>query len=207
MIINLFDSNSIYNCKELIDKKIFLNQLIKLKFNIINSIKLKFNENQTQFNILNIYPHNDLGIIMSGYLSSGFLEINKHIYWITKSNIINCKINSIHINGIAVNKSESSNMLTICVTPTKNINKKKFKNGILSNKIPNNKLKLKFIFLNFSETKLLNNSFGYCANKSVKLSNILKINDLYTCDIDNYYNDDKIIIIDTDQVKGVCLII
>ena len=49
----------------------------------------------------------------------------------TKSNIINCKINSIHINGIAVNKSESSNMLTICVTPTKNINKKKFKNGIL----------------------------------------------------------------------------
>lgn len=221
LTINSFDSTSIYNCKKMIDKKIFFDQLIKLKNNMIN----EFNEQKrTKFNILNIYPHNDLGTIMSGYLTSGFLEINKPIYWITKSNVIDCKIKSIHINCEPVNKCETSHMLTVCISPTKSTNVKKLKNGILSNKILTNKSKISFQFLNFSEARLLNNltnsskeelikskssAFvltGYCANRLVNLTNITEKDGEYMCVVDNYYNDDKIIIIDTDTIKGICLI-
>lgn len=218
LIINPFDSTSIYNCKKLIDKKIFFDQLIKIKNNSVSEQK------RTKFNILNTYPHNDLDIIMSGYVVSGFLEINKLIYWITKTNVIDCKIKSIHINGEPVNKCETSQMLSVCICPTKSTNLKKLKNGILSNKILNNKSKISFHFLNFSETNLLNNltnpskedlikskssAFvltGYCANRLVNLTNITEKDGEYVCLVDNYYNDDKIIIIDMDSIKGICLL-
>jgi hypothetical protein len=187
----------------MIDKKIFFDQLIKLKNNMINELN---EQKRIKFNILNIYPHNDLGTIMSGYLTSGFLEINKPIYWITKSNVIDCKIKSIHINCEPVNKCETSHMLTVCVSPTKSTNVKKLKNGILSNKILTNKSKISFQFLNFSGARLLNNLAGYCANRLVNLTNITEKEGEYICVVDNYYNDDKIIIIDTDTIKGICLI-
>jgi len=201
LIINLFDSTSIYNCKKLIDKKIFFDHLIKIKNNS------EYEQKRTKFNILNTYPHNDLGTIMSGYLVSGFLEINKSIYWITKNNVINYKIKSIHINGEPVNKCNTSQLLTVCVCPTKDTNFKKLKNGILSNKILNNKSKISFHFFNFSGSKLLNNLVGYYANRLVNLTNITEKEGVYICSIDNYYNNDKIIIIDTELIKGVCLII
>lgn len=202
LIINSFDTTSIFNCKKLIDKKIFFDQLIKIKNNSINDSK------RTKFNILNIYPHNDLGTIMSGYLFSGFLEINKPIYWITKNNVIDCKIKSIHINCEPVNKCETSQMLTVCVCPTKSTNIKKLKNGILSNKILTNKSKISFQFINFSGTKPRGTFVltGYCANRLVNLTNITEKDGEYICEINNYYNDDKIIIIDTDTIKGICLI-
>ena len=215
LIINLFDVASIYNCKKLIDKKLFFDTLLRIKTGFNNEQK------NTRFNILNIYPHNDIGIIMSGYLVSGFLEINKPIYWITKNNVIECKIKSIHINCEPVNKCDTSQMLTVCIKPSKSndIIKKlkngpngpngilsKLKNGILSNKSINIKSKISFHFLNFSGTKLLNNLSGYCANRLINLTNIVENNGLYSGIIDNYYNDDKIIIIDNDNVKGLCLI-
>lgn len=203
LILNIYDPASIYNCKKLIDKKLFFDQLIKIQKPTV------WEQKPTKFNILNIYPHTDLGIIMSGFLVSGCLEINKPIYWITKDHTVDCKIKSIHINCEPVNKCASSHMLTICIKPNQTINStlnKKYKNGILSNKQSNNKSKITFEYNNFSETKLLNNLTGYLANRSVLLNNITEIKtDLYTCLIDNYYNE-PVIIIDTDNIKGIGII-
>jgi GTPase len=203
--VNVFDSTSIYNCKKLIDKKIFFDLLIGIKQSH------DYDNKTTKFNILNIYPHSDLGIIMSGYLVSGCLEINKPIYWITKSNILDCKIKSIHINCEPVNKCDTSNMLTVCVKPNKNsphtpiVNK--LKSGVLSNKVLSQKTQISFHFLNFSGEKVLNNMTGYLANRLVNLTNIKQIDgNEYLAQIDNYYNDGKTIIIDMDNIKGIILI-
>jgi GTPase len=201
IIVNVFDSSSIYNCKKLIDKKIFFEELLGLK----STNKTK--QGPTVFNILNIYPHTDLGIIMSGYLVSGLLEINKPIYWTTNLDTLECKINSIHINNEPINKCETNQMLTVCIKPLNNYNTmKKHKNGFLSDKFLNKNHKINFQFLNFSNTKLLNNLTGYCENRLVKLTNIIEENNEFTATVDNYYNDSDIIIIDYENIKGICLI-
>ena len=201
IIVNIFDSSGLYNCKKLIDKKIFFEELLKLKSVIKNK------KESTIFNILNIYPHNDLGIIMSGYLVSGFLEINKPIYWLTHLNTLECKVNSIHINNEPINKCETNQMLTVCIKPLHVYDTiKKQKNGILSDKILNKNPKISFQFLNFSNTKLQNSLIGYCENRTVKLTNIIEESNDFTATIDNYYNDSEIIIIDNENIKGICLI-
>ena len=83
IIVNIFNDNSVYNCKKLINKDLVFSSLCS----IINK-NITYDKSNVKFNILNIYPHNDLGIVVSGFLVSGKLEINKPIYWKTKSNYI-----------------------------------------------------------------------------------------------------------------------
>ena len=207
-MVNLYCSNFnilvyishiyIYNCKKIINRNLFFEELIKINH------KTDTVENITKFNILSSYPHSDLGTIVSGYLVSGSLEINKQINWIIKNKIYNCKIISIHINCEPVNKCNEPQILTVCLNMDKNY---KLKNGILSNSILLNKNQINFQFFNFTESKLPNNVSGFLANRIVNLTNIFEIKmGEYVATIDNYYDDNNIIIIDTDIVKGFILI-
>ncbi len=198
IIINIFEPLSNYNCARLINKKYL--------FDCING-KLVKNESTNnpdiKLNIINVYPHNDLGIVISGFLVSGKVEINKSVYWIDKSNIIKCKIKSIHINSEPIKECINNNVLTLCIKPNK-IQKKKIKNGILYLRKPIVKNKIIFQFFNFNNNLLLKKSFGYCENKLVYLTNIKKINgNNYSADINNYYNGDGPIIIDNNFNCGI----
>ncbi len=211
LIINIFDTNSNYNCKKIINKKYLfdsINQIIKLE----KTNQIKQNNSDIKLNIINVYPHTDLGIVVSGFLSNGKVEINKSIYWVNKTDVIKCKIKSIHINSEPIKECNSNNILTLCLKPNKTP-KKKIKNGILYSKKPILKNKIIFHFLNFNNKNLLKKCFGYCQNKLVYLTNIKKINDnldnlnntIYSADISNYYDGDGPIIIDNNFNRGIII--
>jgi len=198
LIINTFDITSICYCKRLIDKKIFFDILLKIKKgNELNK------DNLVKFIVLNIYPHNDLGLIVSGYLSSGKLEINKKLNWYINNNKIKCKINTIHINSEPVKKINNQQMLSLCLTTNKNI-KKKY--GLLTNKkiIQINKIFFKILY-KITNKQLTGNLIGYCENKVVNISNIIEYsNNIYEATIQNYNSiNNKIIIIDNEKTQCI----
>ncbi len=210
--INIFDSISEYNCKKLINK----NKL----FDEINNNLLTNNKSinsPTIFNILSVYPHTDLGIIVSGFLISGKLEINKSIGWYSGQNITysnKFKIKSIHISSEPIKEISSKSMLTLCLKPLNNKNKIKNKNklkyGFLSNKPINMLTKIKFnywVTTNDLKNELPNNIFGYCENKLVYLVNIKKNSDHYEAFVTNYYEGNGPIIIDNEHYHGIIKII
>jgi GTPase len=198
LIVNTFDVTNICYCKRLIDKKIFFDILLTMK----KEIKLE-KENIVKFIILNTYPHNDLGLIVSGYLSSGKLEINKKLNWYTDKIKIKCKINTIHINSEPVKKINTEQMLSVCLTTNKNI-KKKY--GLLTNKkiIHINKIFFKILYKTTNK-QLTGNLIGYCENKVVNISNIIEYsNNIYEATIQNYNSiNNKIIIIDNDKINCI----
>lgn len=203
LIINVFDTSSIYNCKKIINKINFFNQLIKnhkkTYDNIIND--------DIQLNILNTYPHCDLGIVVSGYLSSGSLKVNTNINWIFRNKIIDCKIKSIYIDCEPIDKCNKSNILTVCVKPTNEIIiNKKNKNGLLTNKKIINNINIIFKFHFYFGNNLPTNLLGHSINKLVKLTNIKKCsNDIdYIATVDTHNVIDDIIIINNDYIKGIC---
>lgn len=204
--INIFDETEDYYCKKLINQKIFFEKLI----NLYNEKTVK-SDKLTRFNIFNLYPHTDLGIIMSGYLVSGNLEINKNINWINKNTIINCRIKSIHINSEPIKKATSGNILTVCIKPNKTINPsliKKLKHGILTNQKIVSKSNINFQVLKYyQKNEIINNLPAYSENKLVYLTNIKKLNENnWEALVDNYYNE-QIIIVDTDNLKAIIKII
>jgi hypothetical protein len=92
--INPFDSNSIYYCKKLIDRNILFDNInahcasarrasarrASARNTITNPLET-CQETCIKFNIMNVYPHNDIGLILSGFLVSGKLKINQEILW------------------------------------------------------------------------------------------------------------------------------
>ena len=200
IIINIFDSYNPYYCKQLINKKLLFDNLCEKSY---EKSYEKFNEKSIKLNIINVFPHNDLGIVVSGYLVSGKVEINKSIYWLDKLDLIKCKIKSIHINSEPIKECKCYNILTLCLKPVKNL-KKKLKYGILYSKKPIIKKKIIFQFLNFNNKTLLKKCIGYCENKLVYLNNIKQTCDLnYEADINNYYEGDGPIIIDNNINCGI----
>ena len=175
IIINIFDTDSIYNCKKLIDMK----QLFTYIDNVITLDRTYFGKDATniQFNVMNIYPHNDMGIVVSGFLVSGRLEINKQYNWLfnnmENSNII---LKSIHINSEPVSKVNGPMILTVCLQIDKPI-KKGHKYGIITefySSMINNKNK----FISFNNMNLSNNSIGYIENKQIYLQELTQYNNL-----------------------------
>ena len=78
--VNLFDKNSEINLVNPISQKNMLS-MIKDK---INSSKKKVKEKNPiliNFYLLQSYPHIDMGWILSGFLSSGKLEIGQNLLW------------------------------------------------------------------------------------------------------------------------------
>jgi GTPase len=125
--INPFDSNSIYYCKQHIDKDKFFDLL---ENNLPDNFNDMNNMSKLQFNIMNVYPHIDMGLVVSGFLCSGKLYVNQSIYWTYKNNSIQCIVKSIHINGEPYNSINECQILTLCLEPLEII-KKKWKYGQL----------------------------------------------------------------------------
>lgn len=203
ILINTFDEQSEYNCTKLINKTKLFSEIQKNIKNKQYSI-----DNKTIFNVLNVYPHIDLGIIVSGFLLSGKIELNKTINWYDKNESLKCKIKSIHISSEPIKETSEQSMLTICLKPSKTKNKLKY--GILSNKPVKQLYKINFKYIeltnNIKNKDLPSNIFGYCENKLVYLNNIIKKENDYEALINNYYEGDGPIIIDNKFYQGIIIL-
>ena len=197
------DEQSEYNCTKLINKTKLFSEIQKNIKNKQCSI-----DNKTIFNVLNVYPHIDLGIIVSGFLLSGKIELNKTINWYDKNESLKCKIKSIHISSEPIKETSEQSMLTICLKPSKTKNKLKY--GILSNKPVKQLYKINFKYIgltnNIKNKDLPSNIFGYCENKLVYLNNIIKKENDYEALINNYYEGDGPIIIDNKFYQGIIIL-
>jgi GTPase len=200
--INIFSKEK-YNCKKLIDSSLLFNKIIN-KYRRDEII----NEQIIKFNIINTYINTDIGIILSGYLVSGKIEINKNVNLEIKNDKIICIIKSIFINYESIDSYNKPGILTICIKPLNDILIKP-KYGLLTNSIEEKVESIKFKYIDMNNNILMNNNYnGYINNKIVNIINIIKIDEnLYIGNINNYYNDNNIIIIDTDMNKGIIKII
>lgn len=192
ILINSFDPNSIYNCNRLINKDLLFSKIDALVNNHIDSPS-----KQVLFNIMNIYPQIDnmSGVIMSGYLKHGKLEINKNIYWFKNNKYLKCKIKSIYINGDSVKEIIGPHLITICLYHRKQLN---FRNGILTSKKNKPINNISFKYISYDDNELPKIVDGYCENKIVNINNNI-INNYYLHD----YNNKSIIIIDNKYNKGL----
>ncbi len=206
--INIFNSNSEYNTRKQINKTNLFEKIYKIH-------KLKsYNKSQTKINILNMYPHNDLGIVVSGFLESGKIKIGQQLTWTYREEISTCKVNSIHINSEPTNEIYTNQMLTLClgvsqINQQNNQIKKNWKHGILSSKELNeSKKEIKFTFEKFSNsTNLPNSVYGFCSNRIVHIYSIKFSNGQFCGTIRNYIQGDNLVLIDFDSVKGIIKII
>lgn len=109
------------------------NKNVILKYlhnNLINKNDESSNKN-TNFIILQTYPHQDLGWILSGFLESGKINIGDELIWYG-SKKMNVSIQSIHVNNIPVTSIDKKQIVTLCLDKLKDI-KEKPKYGFLSN--------------------------------------------------------------------------
>jgi GTPase len=200
--IDIFNLNSEYNSRKQINKaNLFskINQIYKPNY---------YTKSQAKINVLNVYPHNDLGIVVSGFLESGKIKIGQQLTWTYRDETSICKVNSIHINSEPTNEICTNQMLTLCLK-TNNKIKKSWKHGILSSIELNETWKeIKFTFQKFSNSiKLPNSLYGFCSNRIVHIFNIRFINGQFTGIIRNYIQGDNLIIVDFDSIKGIVKII
>ena len=128
--INLYETNKIsfpnYNTKMLIDKNDFFNNLINLC--AIRILKESINKN-LEFVVLQSFINNDIGVILTGILKSGELNIDKK-YYLHLSTINEIKIKSIHLDGKPFNRINGPRTISICIEKIENI---KDYIGIISN--------------------------------------------------------------------------
>jgi hypothetical protein len=198
--IDTFHPDSDFNCKKLIDKNLLfdkINQMYKPKPYDNSSIKI---------NILNVYPHTDLGTVVSGFLVSGNLKVAQQLTWTYRDETTSCIVKSIHINSEPVNEICTNQMLTICLK-TSNPIKKSWRHGTLST--DNNlgiKTQVQFIFKKKSG-ELPGSIYGFCSNRIVHILNIIKSGDKYTGTIENNIPHDSLIIIDFCNIQGIISII
>ena len=173
--VDPFDSNSIYYCKKLIDINKLLNN-IRASARRANAPILYSTTctgtTCTKFNIMNVYPHNDMGLIVSGFLDSGNIKINQEILWKhpQSNNYVNCIVVSLHVNGEAYDNIDTPMILTICIKPKENI-KKKWKYGQLVDRIESNKTVEKN-YIMIKQTDNIHNMIGYYENQKDYIKNI-----------------------------------
>jgi len=126
--INLYESIKIdfpnYNTKNIIDKDNFFNNIINLCNNILRS------NTNLEFIVLQSFINNDIGVILTGILKTGELNIDK-TYYLHLLNIHKIKIKSIHLDGKPFNRISGPRTISICIEKIDYI-----KNyvGIISNK-------------------------------------------------------------------------
>ncbi len=200
--IDIFNGNSEYNTRKQINKTNLFEKIYKIH-------KPKpYNKTKTKINILNMYPHNDLGIVVSGFLESGKIKVGQQLIWTYREETSTCKVNSIHINSEPTNETCANQMLTLCLK-TNNKIKKNWKHGILSSIELNESWKeIKFTFEKFSNSANLSSSvYGFCSNRIVHIFNIRFTNGQFCGTIRNYIQGDNLVLIDFDSVKGIIKII
>jgi len=165
---NLFDINSDIN---LINPKP-QNYILDLINETINQYKkkesLSFNSSLINFYLLQCYPHIDMGWILSGFLSSGKIEIGQELLWYDYDKVT-VKINSIYQNNSPVKIIQGPATITITLNHINNMsNKPRF--GFLSNI---NYLEVKYfkiLWMYFNESRILEETE---INISIKNQNIL----------------------------------
>jgi GTPase len=173
--VDPFDSNSIYYCKKLIDINKLLNNIRINAHNASAPILYSMTctgTTCTKFNIMNVYPHNDMGLIVSGFLDSGNIKINQEILWKhpQSNNYVNCIVVSLHVNGEAYDNIDTPMILTICIKPKENI-KKKWKYGQLVDRIESNRTVEKN-YIMIKQTDNIHNMIGYYENQKDYIKNI-----------------------------------
>ena len=145
-----------------------------LKF-IDNSLKFQnkktINLEETEFIILETFPHIDLGWILTGFLSKGRLNVGKKLLWYCKESK-EVTVKSIHKNNNPVNKISNQQIVTICLDKLINL-KSKPKYGFLSNKkiISNKILVIEWIYLKNNDYDKIN---GFIDNNFINLRKIGK---------------------------------
>jgi GTPase SAR1 family protein len=145
-----------------------------LKF-IDNSLKFQskktMNLKETEFIILETFPHIDLGWILTGFLSKGRLNVGKKLLWYCKESK-EVTVKSIHKNNNPVNKISTQQIVTICLDKLINL-KSKPKYGFLSNKkiLSNKILVIEWIYLKNNDYDKIN---GFIDNNFINLRKIGK---------------------------------
>lgn len=200
--IDIFNSNSELNSRKQINKTNFFEKICKLVKPTL------FNKSHVKINVLNVYPHNDLGIVVSGFLESGKIKVGQQLTWTYRDETSTCKVNSIHINSEPTNEICANQMLTLCLGTNHEI-KKSWKHGILSSKELNEtKKEIKFTFHKFFNSANLPGSiYGFCSNRIVHIYNIKISNSQFSGTIRNYIQKDNIVIVDFESTKGIIKII
>lgn len=111
-------------------------------YNYLNSKYKKTKVNKkTIFYVNKVFPSVDLGYILSGFLRSGLLELNKKYYINYNNQIHPIHLKSIHILGNSIQKIEGPTSVSVCIN--ENIFKESKPKGniitnIFENLIPNN---------------------------------------------------------------------
>jgi GTPase len=149
----------------------------------------KLYSNDVNFIVLQTFPHDDLGWILSGYLKSGKINIGDKLIWYGKEKRL-VSIQSIHINNIPVNNVKNNNIITICLDKLKHV-KIKPKYGFLSNLHinTNRTIVIKWIYLKYMLNDIID---GYIKNNKIRLKKIGKKSDniiiYYVVKFDNLFN-------------------
>ncbi len=196
--IDIFNSSSELNSRKQINKTNFFEKICKL-------VKpTHFSKSHVKINVLNVYPHNDLGIVVSGFLESGKIKVGQQLTWTYRDETSTCKVNSIHINSEPTNEINTNQMLTLCLGTNHEI-KKSWKHGILSSKELNEtKKEIKFTFYKFFNSANLPSSiYGFCSNRIVHIYNIKFSNGQFSGTIRNYIKEDNLVIVDFESTKGI----
>lgn len=176
IIIDPFDDNSIYYCRKLIDRNKLLDD-IRVGARNVNTFGTRCQDTCTgttctKFNIMNVYPHNDMGLILSGFLVSGEIKVNQEILWKhpQSNSYVNCSVISLHVNGEAYDNIDIPMILTICIKPKEDI-KKKWKYGQLVDRIESNKTVEKN-YIMIKQIDNIHNMIGYYENQKDYIKNI-----------------------------------
>ena len=149
--LNLFDEKKEINLVNPIPKNSMLKSFIE---NFRESFELRYPESFINFYLIQVYPHVDLGWILSGFLSHGKLEVDQDLFWYDYDKI-EVKINSIHINNSPVQQINGPATVTITLKKLNKITNKP-RIGFLSNinYFEINKVKLIWIYFNNLTVKL-----------------------------------------------------
>ena len=160
--INLYEANKIYfpnyNTKTIIDKDDFFKNIFKLC--LTKKIKKR---NNTEFIILQSFFNNHLGVVLTGILKSGELNINNTFY-LHLNDIYKIKINSIHLDGKPLNKINGPRTVSICIDALKETDSLDYI-GVISNTKLN---KIDNFKIEFNNVK---NSILYKDNKIMNYMN------------------------------------
>ena len=157
---NLFDKNSDIN---LIEPKPHNYIMDKINDTIDNHRR---NSNPIRnalvnFYLLQSYPHTDMGWILSGFLSSGKLEIGQELLWYDYDKVP-VKINSIYQNNAPVKTIKGPATITITLDNSNSMNNKP-RFGFLSN-------------INYVEVKFVKVIWIYFNNSRILSENEININ-------------------------------
>ena len=173
--INLFEEKSFINLINPIEQ----NEMMEYFIKDIKKEEIIKKENESNFYLLQSFPHIDMGWILSGFLNGKSLKVGMELYWYDY-NMIPVKIKSIYKNNIPVNKIYGPSTITITledINSSTNMISNKPRFGFLSENHYDELKKLKLVWIYFNDSEIMDYK-----NISISVSNQyinLQKNDFY----------------------------